>query len=421
MTNGAIVHLAEMLRLHRAPENLLSFLPGGKPPSLPPTEQGPCGIYWLPNKNLSVLSHRLMQLTEEIKESAAEANSEDELAEDFDGLDMDFDYEEIERAQEERERRRRHRQKLTINLGRTISQQRIHVLATEGLRRSILWHCALRMLAIARAILLNYEIRPRSVEDELVAARKARQAAAQNPVARARSPPNPTRAVRGSPAHYKIVRPRERPGSPIDPTESLLSVPVSAPQPPIIEPLARRHHRNSPPRGALISSLRFDPRSSTFDVMFPAMHHQSENPLIQINPPPVAAAMPNYPREVAQEDSDFELVSKNGAKSASNGNNRAAESSPSGRNGKKSTTEMTTDNYRSKHQFGLPLHLWQRIIAESMSVNNILHPDQQSKILNYAASWGALEAEMSINGAAENQQIWKILDCIDCFTYKPLS
>ncbi|KAF3406284.1 hypothetical protein DPV78_001710 [Talaromyces pinophilus] len=426
MTNGAIVHLAEMLRLRRAPENLLSFLPGGKPPSLPPTEQGRCGIYWLPNKNLSVLSHRLMQLTEEIKETTAEANSEDELAEDFDGLDMDLDYEEIERAQEERERRRRHRQKLRINLSRTISQQRIHVLATEGLRRSVLWHCALRMLAVARAILLSYENRPRSVEDELITARKARLASAQSPVTRgrARSPPNnPTRAVRGTSVHYKVVNPRERrPGSPIDPTPTLLSVPVSASGCPIVpgEPLAHRQHRNPPPRGALISSFRFDPLSSTFDVMFPAMHHQSENPLIRINPPPVAPAMPNYPHGI-QEDSDFEHVSKNGAKSASNGNKHPADSSPSGRKGKKPTTEMMTDSYRSKYKFGLSLHLWKRIIAESMSVNNILHLDQQSKIINYAASWSALEAEMSINGAAENQQIWKILDCIDCFTYKPLS
>lgn len=390
-----------MVRLHRAPENLLSFLPGGKPPSLPPIEQGRCGIYWLPNNGISTLSHRLMHLTEEIKQYSAEADSEDELAEDFEGLDMDFDYEEIERTQEERERRRRHRQKLAVNLGRTISQQRIHVLATEGLRKSVLWHCALRMLAVARTILLNYENRPPSVEDELVAARKDRLTAAQTRVARSQSPfsnPITTRAVLGAPSGYMFLKPRERSGSPYDRiTEAVRSVPVSGPLlPQTAQPSARHQHRNPHPRGALISSFRFDPQSSTFDVMFPAIRQPSENPLIQINPPPVAPAMPNYPRGIVQEES-----SRNGSR--------------------KSTTEMTTDNYRSKYQFGLPLHLWQRIIVESMSLNSILHPDQQTKIINYAASWGALEAEMSINGASENQQIWKILDCIDCFTYKPLS
>jgi hypothetical protein len=366
-----------------------------------------------------------MQLTEEIKESTAEVSSEDELAEDFEGLDMDLDYEEIERAQQERERRRRHRQKLTVNLGRTISQQRIHVLATEGLRKSVLWHCALRMLAVARAILLDYANRPRPVEDELIAARKARLASVQTPVARPRSPfspPNSTGAVRGLPTHYEWVKSRERPGSPrprFDPNQSLLSVPASIPRCVIADPLTRQQQRNPHPRGALISSFRFDPQSSTFDVMFPAMHHVSENPLMQTNPPPVAAAMPDYPRGI-QEDSDFEHVSKDDAKSASNGNNHPAEPS-SGRSSKKPTTELTTDNYRSRYQFGLPLYLWQRIIAESMGINSILHSDQQTKIIDYAASWGALEAEMSINGAAENQQIWKILDCIDCFTYKPLS
>ncbi|EEA23777.1 hypothetical protein TMatcc_006850 [Talaromyces marneffei ATCC 18224] len=429
MTNGAIVHLAEMLRLHRAPENLLSFLPGGKPPVLPPTERGPCGIYWLPNSGLSILSLRLMQLTEEIKESAAEADSEDELIEDFDGLDIDLDYEEIERAHEEQERRRRHRQKLTVNLGRTISQQRIHVLATEGLLQSVLWHCALRMLAVARTILLDYLNRPRPVEDELIAARKARQAAMPTTlVARARSPfgrPYHTGAILGAQTEYQMLKPRERVGSPprrtFDPVESGLSVPTSVPPIVMPESLAHRQHRNPTPRGALISSFRFNPQSSTFDVMFPAMHHPSENTLMQTNPPPVASAMPNYPRGV-QKDLDFEHISKNGAKSVGNGNNHPASTSPPGRNGKKpAAAEATTDNYRSKYQFGLPLHLWQRIITESMGVYNILHLDQRTKIINYAASWSALEAEMSINGAAEHQQIWKILDCIDCFTYKPLS
>lgn len=429
MTNGGIVHLAEMLRLHRAPENLLSFLPGSKPPSLPPIDQGRCGIYWLPNKGLSVLSHRFMRLTEEIKECTAEVNSEDERVEYFDGLDMDCDYEEIELAQQELERRRRHRQKLTINLGRTVSQQRIHVLATEGLRKSILWHCALRMLTVARTILLDYENRPPSVEDTLVATGKVRLASV---LTQPRSPPKTTGAVRLGPLpvlplgpENQRARPVERIGSPRFRNLSTETVRgFLEPHPPfeIPETLTRRERRNPPPRGALISSFRFDPRSSTFDVMFPAMHHPSANPLVEVNPPPVAAAMPNYPREVVQEDSDFEHVSKDGAKSAKNGNNVPADSSSSlTRNGKKSTTELVTDNYRSKYQFGLPLHLWQRIIVDSTSANSILHPDQQMKIIKYAASWGALEAELSINGAPENQQIWKILDCIDCFTYKPLS
>lgn len=429
MTNGAIVHLAEMLRLHRAPENLLSFLPGGKPPALPSTEKGPCGIYWLPNKGLSVLSIRLMQIMEEIKESTAEANSEDELMEDFEGLDMDLDYEDIERAQQERERRRRHRQKLTVNLGRTISQQRIHVLATEGLRKSVLWHCALRMLAVGRAILLDYTNRPRSVEEELIAAKKARLARAPE-IAK-----ELTGAVRiGPPPNLATPpeqdKPRERIGSPPRrrniTTDAVCNFPIGSLPYATPELMVRRQRRDPPPRGALISSFRFDPQSSTFDLMFPAMHHPSENPLMQTSPPPVAPAMPNYPHGI-QEDSDFEHVSKDEAKSGTAGNGKplpasSSSSSPPGRNGKKSTTtEARTDSYRSKYQFGLPLHLWQRIIAESMGVNGILHPDQQTKIINYAASWGALEAEISINGVAENQQIWKILDYIDCFTYKPLS
>ena len=368
------------------------------------------------------------RLREEIKDYMAETDSEDELAEDFEGLDMDLDYEEIERSQQERERRRRHRQKLTINLGRTTSQQRIHALGTEGLRHSVLWHCALRMLAVARTILLDYGNRPRQVEDELIAARKSRLAAlAQTSLAQSPSPLHSTGAIYGVTTHYVIAESRERhwPHPIFDPTESLLSVPVTGPPPPVIPESSarRRDRRNRPPRGALISSFRFDPESSTFDVMFPAMHHPSEDPTMQTNPPPVAAAMPNYPH-VIQEDSEVEHVSfKNGTANSNSHNHAAAASSPSAaaRNGKKVTTVLATDNYRSKYQFGLPLHLWQRIIVESIGVNSILHPDQQTKIIEYAASWGALEAEMSINGASENQQMWKILDSIDCFVYRPLS
>ncbi|EED17415.1 conserved hypothetical protein [Talaromyces stipitatus ATCC 10500] len=415
MTNGAIIHLAEMIRMHRTPETLLPFLPGGKPLNLPPSEYGAGGIYWLPNDGISELSVRLMKLMEQMQRSIAENESDDELAVDFDEFNFDdLDHEEMERNQEERERRRRHRQALTVNLGRATSQQRIHTLGTEGLRKSVLWHCALRMLAVSRAILLDFTSRPTPVEEELAASKKSRLEQLRRQDATRSSLPVDKRHASPKLNDQLLtgISSQERP---------LSSSPRCLSTRTVVDGWSTKF--DDIPRGALISSLRFDPKSSTFDHMFPAMHHTPENPLLQVNPPPVAAAMPNYPC-IIESEHDIKAsghVLKGGkSDTKKDGGVHPSSSSPTTLScgGKIATT---TGNYRSKYQFGLPLHLWRRIIAEAMGVNGILHPDQQMKIVSYAASWGALEAEMSINGAAEHQQLWKILDSIDCFTYKPLS
>jgi Leucine Rich repeat len=361
MTNGGIIHLAEMLKLHRTPEHLLSFLPYGKPPSLPNSENALRGIHWLPNDRLGRLSVKLMKLTSQLQ-SSAESDSEDELPEEFQNLALNEDLYGLERRQQ--------RQKLNVELNRVIKLQRIDVLGSEGMMKSEIWHCALRMLATSRAILLDPKDRPPSAEEELQASSSKKSRSSESADSREKS------------------------------------IPASRPLP-IPEIVRNNTNQWSTPPGVLISSFRFDPESSTFDLMFPAMHSPPANPLLRNDPPPVAAAMSAYPSPTMQSPQLHNVTTTEGHSTHS----RA----------KGAGDATTTRAPRDKLRFGLPLYLWGRIIGEALSVKRILHWDQQIKILSYALSWDALAAEVSINGAPEHQQLWKILDSIDCFTYKPLS
>lgn len=69
-------------------------------------------------------------------------------------------------------------------------------------------------------------------------------------------------------------------------------------------------------------------------------------------------------------------------------------------------------------RFGLPLELWRRIIAEAVGAEGILSRAQQDRVLEYVTNWGSLEQEMSVSGAAEHQQIWKMLESVGCFEYE---
>ena len=78
---------------------------------------------------------------------------------------------------------------------------------------------------------------------------------------------------------------------------------------------------------------------------------------------------------------------------------------------------MSNTTAKEFGRFGLPMELWRTIVADAVGANGILSKEQQSTVIRYAADWNALEQEISIQGAAEHQQIWKILDTVGCFAY----
>lgn len=91
----------------------------------------------------------------------------------------------------------------------------------------------------------------------------------------------------------------------------------------------------------------------------------------------------------------------------------------SGKGHPRQTPAVSAPPKKETWRFGLPMELWRRIIAEALGADGILNREQQLHIMRYASDWNALAHELTIKGAADHQQIWKILDSINCFTYNP--
>ncbi|KAL1975004.1 hypothetical protein VTN31DRAFT_5208 [Thermomyces dupontii] len=132
--------------------------------------------------------------------------------------------------------------------------------------------------------------------------------------------------------------------------------------------------RASKPTGARLTSGPFHPNmdADTFDAMFPAL----------------------------------------GA--VTGGSDTAKRTLPAQKATKAALDDRATPGFR----FGLPLELWRRIIAEAVGAECILSRAQQVRVLEYVGNWGSLEQELTVSGAAEHQQIWKMLESVGCFEYE---
>ncbi|KAA8649737.1 hypothetical protein EYZ11_009638 [Aspergillus tanneri] len=83
-------------------------------------------------------------------------------------------------------------------------------------------------------------------------------------------------------------------------------------------------------------------------------------------------------------------------------------------------TGGTRSPCKNMWRYGLPFELWRRIIADAVGAHDILDLQQQERIMRYASDWNTFSYEMTITGAEHHQQIWKILETVNCFTYSPL-
>ncbi|KAK2757650.1 hypothetical protein FQN54_004619 [Arachnomyces sp. PD_36] len=68
-------------------------------------------------------------------------------------------------------------------------------------------------------------------------------------------------------------------------------------------------------------------------------------------------------------------------------------------------------------RFGLPMEVWCEIIADAVGARGILNKAQQMGIIKYATDWNALDQEIAVQGAAVNQQVWRILENVHCLAY----
>lgn len=77
-------------------------------------------------------------------------------------------------------------------------------------------------------------------------------------------------------------------------------------------------------------------------------------------------------------------------------------------------------SYRAYWRFGLPLNIWQIIIAYAIDDSDLLDYQQQAQIIEYSCDWQMIEQELRLKGGTEEEQIWKVLSSMDCLTYAVL-
>ncbi|OAL75346.1 hypothetical protein A7D00_0945 [Trichophyton violaceum] len=73
--------------------------------------------------------------------------------------------------------------------------------------------------------------------------------------------------------------------------------------------------------------------------------------------------------------------------------------------------------YKSPYRFGLPIYVWRDILAMAFDELEILGREQQVRVVEYASDWTGIEQQIALQGARECEQIWRILNTVDCLVY----
>jgi hypothetical protein len=216
MTDACAVHLSSVLSIHRNPEHLLEYLPGGKALSLP-DRIGCCnGIIWLPNRDLGSLAQELLTMTGEFRDWGSNSDSDDSSLRSRD-------------PSHEHERRK----KREIEYMRLTKRIRIATLKAEGVHSADIWSAALKMVVVCRALLLEDRARPVSNMSAVETSRLAEARAGINPEvahmdASYIGPFHPTTkdfahhfpTIQGMPTLSSVGTPSPRPGRDRDHTPS---------------------------------------------------------------------------------------------------------------------------------------------------------------------------------------------------------
>ncbi|KAL2009737.1 hypothetical protein VTN00DRAFT_5544 [Thermoascus crustaceus] len=340
MTNACAVHLASILSIHRSPEQLLAFLPGGKALTLPDIV-GQCkGIVWLPNRDLGPLAQKLLEMTEMFRDWTSDTESDDELAEEIrspskaagNPLAVQSPLNKADITKQ-----RQVRKKLDIEYVRLTKRVRIDILKVEGVHSADIWSTALKMMVTCRALLLEDKDR---------------------------------RGDAATGGEEIILEHPEEPEESINPE---MHIPGSVSAASRVGP--------------------FHPSTEDFAMHFPTIQGASATTMTPTRPQSKEAENITPPSQT--------------------------QATRSGKGHARTTPGASAPAKKETWRFGLPMELWRRIIADALGAEGILNQEQQLQTMRYASDWNALAYELTIKGAAEHQQIWKILDSINCFTYNP--
>lgn len=344
--------------------------------TLPQTASLCKSIIWRPTNDLPPYTVRLLEVAESLRDVVSDTEAEGQSINDENdgteyasrGRNKGQDHDEKPANQVEN--------KLKTEYARLCKRVQLEAIQIEGVHSSTLWSTALKMMLISRTILLDDDNRPRSdskvggvdVENNVRVDKGEKEAEWVQEDDSSSDGPNYV--------HVEFVEPRNRTRVRfVEPNTGAYSYPgedIAHMGPPVT---------HTAPEGA---GQRAGPSYSRYEAFV------SEFPTPQEAYEPSASINAAVATEVMQIPSA--AFSSSGTRSRNPDEDRVL-------------------------RFDVPLKVWRRTIAYVVGANGLLDNEQQNCILKYAASWEALEHAQTFQGAEEHQQIWKLLQTLDCFNY----
>ncbi|PYI29234.1 hypothetical protein BP00DRAFT_349222 [Aspergillus indologenus CBS 114.80] len=222
MTSHSAIQLIPMLDLQRAPESLLGFLPVvGKAVVLPESAASCKSIIWRPNDKLAPHVLRMIEVAEalqQLRESKA-SDTSSETSQDLDSASQ-----------------QKLQSKLRTEFTRVCKRVRLEVIRADGVHSSTIWSTALRMMLVARALLLEDRDRPIECEDNDILERMPIPRPTEGPVVSFPMDPDSDDSSSGEPTYYHVEN--AAPSGPFHPSavsfdSQFPNLPSAAPGPPL--------------------------------------------------------------------------------------------------------------------------------------------------------------------------------------------
>ncbi|KAF7594334.1 hypothetical protein BBP40_009569 [Aspergillus hancockii] len=365
MTKSGTIHLASMLSMQRTPAQLLKFLPSGKSLILPETAN--CkSIIWVPNDNLPPIATELLEKAQAINEIKVHIESDDETSNETQGLagpTSQTNTAPVHKIDTATQRELQNEQ--TTKYTRLTKRVRMEALQEEGVYNTDLWIATLRMMNISRILLWD----GKDDNNTVPAPEKEQDQHETEDIDK----PEPDTISTEDIAHPEAPGPPRTPEPPVD---IQVIEPESEPEPVLMGP--------------------FHPGADAFETNFPVLHSSLTTR--------IESAVAKEAEEAAKNDPS---PSPSPARSGK-GNVRTT----AGLRGPRKEKETW--------RFGFTFEVWRMIIADAVGADGILDLEQQIQIMRYATNRKTLEDEMNITGLEDHQQIWRILEKNNCFTYSPL-
>lgn len=415
MTTGAAVHLASMVLVHKYPDALLDYLPGGKVPMLPRGNAHKNGLIYLPNDGMGDHGQRLLQSAETLRRFAAATDpDEDQMYREdklrgFDGGSlMDF-----------MEQRRQHA-KLLTDYSRVAKRVRLDSLRKEGVEASDIWNAAFKMILYSRTLLMNATLgfgeviewkddeKPSDTPTDGQAPDQTvtvTETATDVGMSEQNVHPHPLAATHSHPevsydesAHWPSIDKEE-------PLHGGESGPAGRRQMTATEYFYYNLLKEPLP----LVDGPFRPGGAEFDANFPALLAPKAQP---------------FEDSGKEDDNDTAAIpDPKTPKGKKKPRKRKSTSSSASNSGHKSSCpcskvpESEQDENVLSCMCPSSFEANREMVAFAAGANGILTTAQQDAILRYATDWQSIEAERKAQGAEEYQQIWKLLESVDCFTY----